>query len=150
MSRAVSASASSETVWSMPPVGAPATSDSARMHAAARSRRASGVVSIPSRSATATATEHSSAAELDRPAPSGTVPSTKTSTPGTSWPASRSAHSTPATYAAQPEAEARSSRPPSHGSGSWRLAIRTRPSPRGATAAYVAWGSASGRHRPAL
>jgi hypothetical protein len=45
----------------------------------------------------ATATEHSRAADDDSPAPSGTVLSTHTSSPGTSTPASRRAQATPAT-----------------------------------------------------
>ncbi len=97
MSSAVPGSASSATVWSMPPVGAPATSLSARMHASTRLRRSASPSASPARWAIATATEHSRAADDDSPAPSGTVLSTHTSSPGTATPASRSAHATPAT-----------------------------------------------------
>ena len=81
----------------MPPVGAPATSVSARMQASTRARRSVSLSSRPARWAIATATEHSRAADDESPAPSGTVLSTHTSSPGTSTPASRSAHATPAT-----------------------------------------------------
>ena len=97
MSRAAPGSASSATVWSMPPVGAPATSVSARMQASTRRRRCGSPSASPTRWAIATATEHSRAADDDSPAPSGTVLSTHTSSPGTSTPASRSAQATPAT-----------------------------------------------------
>ena len=83
----------------MPPVGAPAMSFSARTHASASRARPGSSPSNPSsnRSLAAAPTEHSSAAELDSPAPTGTRLSTVTSMPRTSCPASRSAHSTPAT-----------------------------------------------------
>ncbi len=88
--------ASIAIVWSIPPVGAPATSASARMHAATRSRRTPAVSSRPVRPATATATAHSRAAEEESPAPNGTVLSRTRSRPVTSRPCSRIAHSTPA------------------------------------------------------
>ena len=136
MSSAAPGSASIDTVWSIPPVGAPAISVSARMHAATSASRTSGVTSVPTRAVTAMATAHSIAAELDRPAPSGTVLSTSRSAPGTSTPLSRSAQGTPAAYAAQPGTApgATSSRLPSHASACWRLAIRSRPSDRAAAA----------------
>ena len=83
----------------MPPVGAPAMSFSACTHAAASSARlaSSSNSPNPNRSLAAAPTEHSRAAELDSPAPTGTRLSTVTSIPRTSCPASRSAHSTPAT-----------------------------------------------------
>ena len=96
MSSAAPASPKTATVWSMPPVGAPTTSVSARMQASISSRRRSSVSSRPIRSARATATEHSSAADDESPAPTGTRLSTSRSTPGTRWPASRSAQMTPA------------------------------------------------------
>jgi hypothetical protein len=46
-------------------------------------------------------TAHSSAADEDRPEPTGTSELTAIRAPGTSKPASRSAHTTPATYPAQ-------------------------------------------------
>ena len=83
----------------MPPVGAPAISFSARTQAAASRARPASSASSPrsNRSLAAAPTEHSSAAELDRPAPTGTSLSTVTSIPLTAWPSARSAHSTPAT-----------------------------------------------------
>ena len=90
---ALPASPSSDTVWSMPPVGAPAASDSARTLGATRSRTSRP---RPAASVAARATEQISAAELDSPEPRGTRPSTSRSSPGTSWPASRSAHTAPA------------------------------------------------------
>ncbi len=48
-------------------------------------------------SLTANATAHSSAADEDSPAPSGTVSVTCTSRPPTAWPSARNAQSTPAT-----------------------------------------------------
>ena len=97
MSSAAPGSASKATVWSMPPVGAPATSVSARMQAVTSRRRPASSSATPARWAIATATEHSRAAEDESPAPSGTVLSTHTSSPGTSTPSWRSAQATPAT-----------------------------------------------------
>ena len=74
----------------------------------------------------ATATAASSDAELDRPAPSGTVLSRCRSIAGTSWPACSSAHSTPAAYAAQPltwPGPASAARP-SQASSCWALTMR--------------------------
>ena len=82
ISSAEPSSASRETVWSIPPVGAPATSDSARMQAAASRRRPSASSGRSSSEASATATEHSRAAELESPAPTGTLVSIAMSTPG--------------------------------------------------------------------
>ena len=50
----------------------------------------------PSWSLSAAATEHSKAAEDDRPAPDGTSPSTLIDSPGSWWPRSLSAQATPA------------------------------------------------------
>ena len=97
ISSAAPGSANIATVWSMPPVGAPATSVSARMHAATRRSLVARSSGMPATEATATATEHSRAADDDSPAPSGTVLSTQTSSPPTSTPDSRSAQTTPAT-----------------------------------------------------
>ncbi len=94
ISRAWPGSPSIATVWSMPPVGAPATSDSARIVGATSSRAASP---RPAASLTASPVEQTNAAELESPEPRGTRPSTTRSSPGRSWPSSRSAHTTPAT-----------------------------------------------------
>ena len=148
MSSAAPSSPRTATVWSMPPVGAPTTSVSARM---AASMRVPGGPP-PTSSSSAIPTEHSSAADDDSPAPSGTRLSTNRSTPGTSYPASRSAHTTPAAYPAQPSTDRGPSSPsvPSHPSFCWRLVIRTSSSARGRAAAYVACGSATGSTSPAL
>ena len=95
-SSAVPSRESTDAAWSSPPVEAPAKSVSAVI--AARTR-CSGVVPRPSSASIASAAAHSSAAELDNPAPSGTCPSIRMSRP---WDASpvrcaSSAHSTPAT-----------------------------------------------------
>ena len=150
MSSAAPGRASSATVWSMPPVGAPATSVSARMQACTHANRAASSSGRPTTAAIATATEHSSAADDERPAPRGTVPSTHTSSPGTSTPDSRRAQATPATYAAQPVTSPGPMPTPSQPSSACALRTRTSRSGRGATAAYVAWGSATGRQVPAL
>ena len=97
MSRAEPSVASIETVWSMPPVGAPTYSVSARTQAWASRSRTLSVRGRSSRPATATATAHSRAAELDRPAPIGTSLSMRISSPGTSSPPWRIAQSTPVT-----------------------------------------------------
>lgn len=130
------------TVWSIPPVGAPTTSVSARTAASTMSS-----CGPPSR---ATPTAHSSAADEDSPAPTGTVLSTSTSNPPRSWPASRSVQSTPAAYPAQPSTEPSWSSVPSKTESCWALATRTSSSARGRSAAYVAWGSATGRTSPRL
>ena len=80
-SSADSGCANSAIVWSIPPVGAPATSLSARMQALTRPARRSSSRLAPTVAATATATAHSIAAELDSPAPSGTRLSTTRSAP---------------------------------------------------------------------
>ncbi len=90
----------------MPPVAAPATSFSARMHACASRARPSSEPASPmwKTSSSATATAHSSAAEEDSPAPYGTHESTAASNPpiGTRAlpapvaPACAMAHATPA------------------------------------------------------
>ena len=149
MSRACPSSPSRAAVWSRPPVGAPATSDSARIVAATSACRSG---SIPAAAHIASAAEQISAAELDSPDPSGTRPSTTRSIPGRSCPASRSAHATPATYAAQPSTDPgdTSASGPSYRSSRWALATVSTPSPRRRTAAYVACGSAIGRQSPAL
>ena len=90
---------SSDAAWSMPPVAAPTISFSARTQAAASSRRPVGRSRrgpSPNRSSAASAVAHSSAADDDSPAPSGTVSVTSRSSPRTGCPAARSAHSTPA------------------------------------------------------
>ena len=89
----------SDADWSMPPVGARAMVFSALAQiAASEVRDASSCASArPDRSDSATATAHSSAAELDSPAPSGTRPSTARSAPATWWPACSRAQKTPAT-----------------------------------------------------
>ena len=87
-SRAASASPNSAIVWSIPPVGAPATSLSARMQARTSEERTPSSTAIPASSAAPRATEHSMAAELDSPAPSGTLLSTVMSMPGRSQPSS--------------------------------------------------------------
>ena len=75
---------------------APAKSVSAVIAARTRS---SGVVPRVSSASIASAAAHSSAAELDRPAPSGTCPSMRMSMPWVTAPEmkGRSAQSTPAT-----------------------------------------------------
>ena len=102
ISRACAARPRSEIVWSMPPVGAQATSRSARMQIVTRPCRISSSGSTPAASHAASAVAHSSAAELDSPAPTGTRLSTTMSMPGAGSPVSRMAHTTPATYAAHP------------------------------------------------
>ena len=69
----------------MPPVGAPAMTFSASTQRAASRARPSGEASRSrsKRSLAAAATAHSRAAELDSPAPKGTVESTTTSSPST-------------------------------------------------------------------
>ena len=140
--------------WSMPPVGAPAMSFSARWHAAARTSRPSGESSRPrpKRSDTAAATAHSSAAELDSPAPRGTRPSTTTSRPRTAYPACRRAHTTPATYAVHPCGcpAATSSMSTSTDESSCSEWMRSRSSSRGEAAHRVRCGSAMGSARPPL
>ncbi|CAM3063615.1 hypothetical protein ACSL103130_11170 [Actinomyces slackii] len=94
----------SEADWSMPPVGAPAISFSVRTHTAtSRARPASsGCSALPARpspatSSMATAAEHSSAAEEDRPPPRGTQETRAASNPGRSeTPSCSSAQATPA------------------------------------------------------
>ena len=90
--------------------------------------------------------------ELESPAPTGTVLSTYRSSPGTAWPASRRAHTTPATYAAQPVSDPgpRSATDPVHSSSCCALTTCRTSSARGRAATYVAWGSATGRTRPPL
>jgi len=77
----------------MIPVGAPTNSFSARRAIAARSWR--GTVT-PESEQSASATEHSIAADDDTPAPTGRSESTSTDAPRTACPAARSAHATPA------------------------------------------------------
>ncbi len=112
--------------WSIPPVGAPTMSFSARMHSLTiRSRRVSSR-SRPATSQAAIATATSSEAELDSPAPRGTRPSTSRSRPGTvTWSPCR-AHSTPATYAANPDTDegVTSATRPAHVSSDCRLRTR--------------------------
>ena len=84
---------SSAAYWSMIPVGAPTKSFSARLAIAASVRRSTVT---PDSSQSASATEHSSAAEDDTPAPTGRSESMSIEAPATSMPASRSAHATPA------------------------------------------------------
>ncbi len=74
-----------EAAWSISPVGAPTNSFSARRASLARS---SGAISSPSRSTSAVSTAHSSAAEEDRPAPTGTSEVSTRSAPPTRCPAS--------------------------------------------------------------
>ena len=104
----------------------PTTSVSARMHAAT-SARAQVVVERaapeqrraprppPRTPAPPSWTARRRAAPCCRP---------RTSSPGTSWPSSRSAHSTPAAYAAQPSTRPgpSASSVPAHGSRRWRAA----------------------------
>ena len=87
------ASQSSDADWSMIPHGTPAKSFSARCAAAASAGR---VMSSWYRSASASATEHSSAADEDRPAPRGTSESITSRAPPAGCPASRRAQTTPA------------------------------------------------------
>src|SRR5690606_18083261 len=64
----------------------------------------------PPRSARAVSTAQVSAAEEDSPAPAGTSESITSRAPGGAYPASRIAHTTPATYPAQPPGGGRPSR----------------------------------------
>ena len=139
-----------EAIWSITPLGTPTNAFSARCASSASS---AGGSPRPSRSASAAATEHSSAADEDRPAPCGTSPSTVTVIPPGSCPASRKTQTTPATYAAQPSTDPGSrSATASRASASDCCAEWTasRPSPRRSTAAVVAYGSASGSTYPSL
>ena len=77
----------------MIPVGTPTKSFSARRAMPASSWR---TTSRPASWVRASATAHSSAADEDRPAPCGRSESTATRAPGTGYPASRSAQTTPA------------------------------------------------------
>src|SRR5215472_19282550 len=86
----------------MIPVGAPTNSFSARLAIAASDRRGT---QMPDNAQSASATEHSRAAEDPIPAPTGRFESMSIDAPATSCPASRSAHATPAGYAAQPDGE---------------------------------------------
>ena len=70
-------------VWSIPPVGAPTTSVSARMEASTKRSRTSSVSSTPMRSSRAVPTEPSSAADDDSPAPGGTLLVDQEASPGT-------------------------------------------------------------------
>src|ERR1700733_15401060 len=56
---------------------------------------------MPPRSHSAVSTAHSSACEEERPAPTGTSEWIDSRAPGTSYPYSRSAQTTPATYPPQ-------------------------------------------------
>ncbi|SPB30504.1 hypothetical protein MAJHIDBO_00815 [Propionibacterium freudenreichii subsp. shermanii] len=98
MSRACPLLPRSAEVWSTPPVGASAISFSAVWQATASCLRPASSASRPrpNRSDAAAATEHSSAAELDSPAPINSVDPITMSTPRTGCPAWRNAHSTPA------------------------------------------------------
>lgn len=83
----------------MPPVGAPTKSFSAP--------RVSAMISSTdcprsNASSSAVATEHTTAADEDNPAPTGTSLSMATDTPVLSAPRARNGHTTPAIYAAQP------------------------------------------------
>ena len=124
----------SDAAWSIPPVGAPATTFSARSHAAASRARPSSERPSPNpaRSSTAIATAHSRAADDDRPAPTGTWPSTQTSRPGGSRSSSASAQRTPAMYADHPRGRPgpMSRRSPSQPSSLWAERTRSRPSSR--------------------
>ena len=92
----------------------------------------------------ATATLHSSAAELESPAPIGTSLVISISMPSLT----SSARSTPATYSAHGSASSSSSRGPSQVRSA--LVIRTTPSARGVRVAVVVWVRAIGRQRPPL
>ncbi len=85
--------ARSDASWSMPPVGAPTKSFSARRDTASRSAAPSPASKS---SSSAVVTEHTTAADEDNPAPDGTVLSSAMSTPPTPTPSSRSAQRTPA------------------------------------------------------
>ena len=79
--------------WSMMPVGAPTNSFSARLAIFASSSRATAT---PDSEQSASATEHSSAAEDDTPAPTGRSESMSMEAPRMSSPAARSAQAAPA------------------------------------------------------
>jgi hypothetical protein len=143
---------SSDAAWSMPPVCAPTTSFSARRHASTSTFRPSADPPRPSpySSSTASAAPHSRAADDESPDPSGTVSVTSRSIPPAAYPACRSAHSTPATYPAQPSGRPgpTSSSAPSKPPSSERLRSRRRSSSRFATSTTVRCAIANGRHRP--
>ncbi|CPR13595.1 hypothetical protein BN971_04907 [Mycobacterium bohemicum DSM 44277] len=101
--------------------------------------------------ASAPRTAHSSAADEDRPDPIGTSLVTDMAPPGNRWPAARTAHTTPATYAAQPVTSP----------GTLSRAMRTGPSARslttliasppvGVNVTSVRCGRAIGRANPRL
>ncbi len=129
---------------------------------AAQTSRESGVTS----SVRASATEHSSAADDDSPAPSARHESMARLAPGTGWPAASRDQATPAGYRAQPGSPARiSSRAAGVPSGAGRsrasgistLAAGSRcvrrastSSRRGEAAATMPWPSANGSTKPSL
>jgi hypothetical protein len=163
----------------MIPDGTPANSFSARRAMAASSGRGtagrsgsgpalartsseSGLTS----SVRASATEHSSAADDDSPAPSARAESMARLAPGTGWPAASSDQATPAGYRAQPGSPARISSsaagvPSGPGrsrasgistlaAGSRRVRRASTSSRRGEAAATMPWPSANGSTKPSL
>src|SRR5699024_4886681 len=100
---------------------------------------------------TADATAHSSAAEEDSPAPTGTSESSTRSAPGISTPPRRSDHTTPATYAAQPVTSPGAvSVPNSIEPSRIEVHTRTRASARTRALQVVRRSIAIGRHGPPL
>ena len=103
--------------------------------------------------AASSATEHSSAAEDDNPAPIGRSASIVMSAPPARQPASRSAHATPAAGAAQPLTEPGCSAAIGSTTGSvpaCREVIAIWPSRRREAAAYTPAGRANGRTNTSL
>ena len=99
----------------------------------------------------APSTAHSSAADEDNPEPISTSLVTDITPPGTGCPASRSAHITPATYAAHPATSpgAVSSRMRTGPSARSLTTVMTSP-PSGSKVTTVRWGSAIGSANPRL
>ena len=147
---AASCSPNRETPWSIPPVGAPATSVSARTHTLTSSARRAGVASSPRSADSQSATADPSAAELES-RPQKAPCCNKTSTPGRRTP--RLALPTGPQHVGRPAGE-----PPRTQLRRGTLvaiwhpgARRSEPGrPRRPIAAYVAWGRATGRQRPRL
>ena len=130
--------------WSSSPHGTPTKSFSARCARRASAARGRSATATPASPASARPAAHSSAADEDRPAPTGTVEAIARSAPpkSPSIPASSSAQATPAGYAVQPrgvpgDSSLRRTSATCRGSGQAAETSRSRPSVRGAAATAV-------------
>jgi hypothetical protein len=112
-------------------------------------RSATGM-SRPPRSIRAVSTADSSAAEDETPAPTGTSETSARFAGGTSYPASRSAHATPATYAAQPSTAPGSPMSVNRTGSAAKSEVTVQPSDARAAAATTRCGNANGSTNPSL